>query len=64
MTDTNYDAVIQKWGNGLGLRIAKDLRRIPNFKIGDKVLITVNSNGFTLSKTDKKFVNVEKILEG
>ncbi len=67
MIDTNYEAFIQTWGNGLGLRIAKDLRRIPGFKSGDKVFITVNSDGFSLSKTnfitDKKYVNVEDILE-
>lgn len=44
---------IQKWGNGLALRIAGVIREIPHFKEGTEVDIEVTKTGFTVKKTKK-----------
>ena len=41
---------IQKWGNGLALRIAGVMRDIPHFQEGSEVDIEVTEEGFTLRK--------------
>jgi len=46
------DAKIQKWGNGLALRVSGVLRDIPHFKEGTIVEIDVNEDGFVLTKRD------------
>lgn len=46
-------AKIQKWGNGLGLRISGIIRELPKFKEGTKVEIEVTENGFTVTKAEK-----------
>ena len=43
-------AKIQKWGNGLALRIAGVVRDIPHFEEGTEVDIDVNEEGFMLKK--------------
>lgn len=43
-------AKIQKWGNGLALRIGGILREVPQFKEGSEVDIEVTANGFTVTK--------------
>jgi len=45
---------IQKWGNGLALRIGGTLREIPHFKVGTEVDIEVTEEGFTLTKSKTK----------
>ena len=44
------EAKIQKWGNGLALRVSGVLRDIPHFKEGTVVEIDVNEDGFVLKK--------------
>jgi len=41
---------IQKWGNGLALRVSGLLRDIPHFQSGDEVQIVVNEEGFVVKK--------------
>jgi antitoxin MazE len=41
---------IQKWGNGLALRVSGVLRDIPHFQSGDEVQIEVNEEGFVVKK--------------
>ncbi len=43
-------AKIQKWGNGLALRVAGAMREIPDFKEGTPVEIEVSQSGFTVKK--------------
>lgn len=43
-------AKIQKWGNGLGLRVSGLLRDIPHFTVDTPVEIEVTDNGFTVTK--------------
>lgn len=47
-------AKIQKWGNGLALRIGGAMREIPHFKEGTEVDIEVTETGFTVTKSKKK----------
>ena len=46
-------AKIQKWGNGLALRISGMMREIPHLKEGLKVDIEVTEDGFTVKKSKK-----------
>jgi antitoxin MazE len=43
-------AKIQKWGNGLALRIAGAMREVPDFKEGTPVEIEVSKDGFSVKK--------------
>ena len=47
-------AKIQKWGNGLALRVGGVLRDIPQFQEGTEVDIEINKNGFTVNKSIQK----------
>lgn len=44
------EAKIQKWGNGLGLRVSGVLRDIPQFTVDTPVEINVTPLGFTVVK--------------
>lgn len=44
------EAVIQKWGNGLALRVSGVMREVPHFKVGTKVDVEVNEKGFIVTK--------------
>ncbi len=44
-------AKIQKWGNGLALRVAGLIRDIPGFKQDTPVDVEVFEDGFTVRKT-------------
>lgn len=44
------EAKIQKWGNGLGLRVSGVLRDVPQFTIDTLVEINVTPMGFTVVK--------------
>ena len=46
-------AKIQKWGNGLALRISGAMREIPHLKEGTEVDIEVTEEGFTVTKSKK-----------
>jgi antitoxin MazE len=59
---------IQKWGNGLGLRVSGLLRDLPNFEVNDKVLIEVTEIGFSVKKivAPQRFLPLKEdaLLEG
>lgn len=44
-------AKIQKWGNGLALRVGGAIRDIPHFKEGTEVDIEITEEGFTVKKS-------------
>ena len=48
------EAKIQRWGNGLALRISGVMRDIPHFEEGMKVDVDINENGFSVKKQKKK----------
>ena len=55
---------VQKWGNGLALRMSGALRTIPNLKKGDLLTITINENGFSAVKpTNRKFTEQELLSD-
>lgn len=45
---------IQKWGNGLALRVAGMMREIPSFEEGTPVNIFITEDGFTVKKVKSK----------
>jgi antitoxin MazE len=45
-------AKIQKWGNGLGLRVSGIVRDIPHFKENTVVDLDINDHGFTVTKIE------------
>lgn len=53
-THMTLHAKIQKWGNGLALRIGGAMREIPHFKEGTEVEIEVTETGFTVTKSKKR----------
>lgn len=48
------EAKIQKWGNGLALRISGIMRDIPHFQEGTPIEVEVNEDGLTIKKIHKK----------
>ncbi len=48
---------IQKWGNGLALRISGAMREIPHLKAGTKVDIEITEQGFTVKKSLSRGIN-------
>ena len=48
------EAKIQKWGNGLALRVSGIIRDIPHFKEGTLVEVDVNEDGFVVKKCVSK----------
>ncbi len=61
------EAKIQKWGNGLALRVSGAMRDIPKFQEGAVVEVEVNEDGFVVKKQIAKlsfsFTEAE-LLEG
>ncbi len=51
-------ARIQKWGNGLALRVAGAMRDIPHFQEGTEVDVEITENGFTVIKSIPKKKNI------
>jgi antitoxin MazE len=47
-------ARIQKWGNGLGLRISGVMRELPQFKEGVALDVTVTEQGLSIVKSKKQ----------
>ncbi len=45
---------IQKWGNGLALRVGGAMRDIPHFKNGTEVDVEITEEGFTVKKSISK----------
>jgi antitoxin MazE len=59
------EASIQKWGNGLALRVSGIMRDIPHFKEGMRVMVDVTEDGFVVKKlapSKKKLPFSEKEL--
>ncbi len=55
---------IQKWGNGLGLRVSGILRDMPHFQVNDEVQIEVTEHGFSVTKSlPKKMHPFKKYTE-
>lgn len=46
-------ATIQKWGNGLGLRVGGLMREIPKMEVGMPVDVEIFEDGFTVKKAVK-----------
>ena len=44
---------IQKWGNGLALRVGGIMREMPHFQEGSEVKVEVTENGFVVTKAKK-----------
>ncbi len=44
-------ARIQKWGNGLALRVAGAMRDIPHFQLGTEVDVDITEEGFFVKKS-------------
>jgi antitoxin MazE len=45
---------IQKWGNGLGVRLPKQLAQKRSLRAGTKVLVTETSTGVSIEVLEKK----------
>lgn len=58
------DAKIQKWGNGLALRVGGAMRDIPKLADGTLVEVEIHEDGFTVRKqaSDKLFPYSEEEL--
>ena len=48
------EAKIQKWGNGLALRVAGVMRDIPSFENGTIVDVDISEDGFIVKKQSPK----------
>ena len=60
MRFAKQETTVQKWGNGLGLRITKPLSQLAHFEAGTVVEIEVIKEGIMikrLNKSQKKFKN-------
>ena len=44
---------IQKWGNGLALRVSGAMREIPHFKEGTEVDVEITEEGLTVTNAHK-----------
>ncbi len=55
---------VQKWGNGLALRMSGALRTLPNLKEGDLLTINIDEDGFSATKVKKKVWTEKELLQG
>ena len=60
---------IQRWGNGLALRVSGAMRDIPRFRAGTEVEVEIHDNGFTVrERKPESYVSLpfseEELLEG
>lgn len=49
---------IQKWGNGLALRVSGGMRDIPHFEEGTEVDVEIFEEGFLVKKSLPKKINL------
>lgn len=56
-------AVLQKWGNSIALRLSGNLKSIPHFEAGDTVDIEISEQGLVIQKRVKRF-SESALLEG
>lgn len=47
------ESKIQKWGNGLGLRVSGSMRDIPHFAENTPVIVEISEEGFTVKKAQQ-----------
>ncbi len=45
---------IQKWGNGLALRVSGIMREIPGFQEDTQVVVEVTEKGFSVTKKEQE----------
>ena len=60
MRFAKQETSIQKWGNGLGLRITKPLSQLAHFEAGTIVSVEVTKEGMMIKRLNgvsKKFQN-------
>lgn len=60
---------IQKWGNGLALRVSGSMRDIPHFEEGTEVEVEIFEEGFSVKKSSLKLNKLfpyteSQLLEG
>ncbi|MCT8341355.1 transcriptional regulator [Photorhabdus kleinii] len=55
-------AVLQKWGNSIALRLSGNLKKIPNFEAGDIVNINISEEGLIIQKAVKKRLTESDLL--
>ncbi len=56
-------AVLQKWGNSIALRLSGNLKTIPHFEAGDTVDIEIGEQGLTIRKAAKpRFTEADLLL--
>ena len=61
-------AKIQKWGNGLGLRVSGAMRDIPDFEENSEVTVEIFDDGFMVKRAVNKPQNLpyseQELLQG
>lgn len=57
-------AILQKWGNSIALRLSGNLKTIPNFEAGDAVDIEVSEKGLFIQKAAKRQFSEADLLAG
>ena len=59
-------AMIQKWGNSLALRLTGPVRSIPNFKENMLVEISIQADGIQVAPVEKKLLLLKEkdLLKG
>lgn len=50
----HMQAKIQKWGNGLALRVSGAMREIPHFAEGTQVDVEITETGWIVKKIEKQ----------
>lgn len=55
----SIDAKIERWGNGLGLRVSGPLRDVPQFIENSPVTVEVFEDGFTVKKATASIKNLQ-----
>ncbi|EDW0698487.1 transcriptional regulator [Salmonella enterica subsp. enterica] len=57
-------AVLQKWGNSIALRLTGNLKTVPGFEAGDRVDIEINESGLVVQKAARPRLSESELLAG
>ncbi|AXD41176.1 transcriptional regulator [Salmonella enterica] len=57
-------AVLQKWGNSIALRLTGNLKTVPGFEAGDRVDIEINEAGLSIQKATRPHLSESELLSG
>ncbi|HGG6071807.1 TPA: transcriptional regulator [Salmonella enterica subsp. diarizonae] len=57
-------AVLQKWGNSIALRLTGNLKTVPGFEAGDRVDIEINEAGLAIQKATGQHLSESELLSG